>query len=1073
MNRCLALSDPSPSLPAVASDGRVLMDALALKRMRKSRGLSQDELARQCFEMRLCVSIASIKRAETGKPVLYRTARHLADVYQVEVDQLLAPASVQADEAIGALVQAPVASTGRTTLSTHRSAVHLLLAWGECAQVTPEGPLLVQEQVRAFGGQVVASASVGVVVAFGHEQAHRSDPARALACAHSLVQGPLSPLLATLRLVWARQSPPSSAPWSALWPDLGDIRWQSLGGTAGESRILIAPDFPTHQPFTALAGRAVELRQFDSILEVLREHQCGHVVYLRGMAGVGKSRLKAEMIDLARAQGVDVHRAELGDFGSVNWHESLGRLVGSLMGMPAGRPEQLATGIDEAVMDLALPTDGVLFLRALTGTPMSSVQARLHEAMSQGARHEGMVRAMHRLLQRRAIDRPQLLCIEDLHWGDPNLWHTLAMLMSLTRDEPVLWLLTSRQEGCPLGEHLRPRLMDVALSVFELGPLHARDALALADQFDQVDPEHRRRCVARAQGHPLFLTQLLAHPSHELPGSLQHLIQSRLDQLSPLNRQALSTAAVLGHRFELTLWREALQAPDYVPDAAWQHCFVRPLGEGQYAFVHDLVLQCIYESIDPTQRRHLHRAVAALQMDRDLALAAQHLCRANDASALLVLVQAVHLKLKSHQHEAALELLSLAPGLSGAQAQAFTLAMLSAKARAGAGMVSQAREDYDQALGLARSSAEHLEVVLGLAPLLNLLDQLHEEEQLLDAALPLAHAAKDDAALAQLCSLKGNIYFPRGDYAQCRQWHERALQHSQHEDQVENRVRALSGMADAWYAKGRMAQAQDMFGQCVALCASHGLLHAQAANLSARGSTAIYMGQPEQALNDALGAAQLGVQTGHRRAEMFSRLTAAWVLQATGQFQQAREEVLAGRDLARSLGASRFEPFFMETMARISWALGEHGNAHKEIIWAAQEVERLQLQRFIGPWVMGTLARLAPDQPMREQALQLGGELLSQGGLAHNAYRFLVSAAEVCLQQGQLAQALHHADVLGRYAMSEPCPWVEHHVQLIRTRARWLTAPEEALLPTLQHLTLRAAALGYTHIAPGLYQPAL
>jgi len=1065
MNRRLALSDTPSLLPAVASDGRVLLDASELKRLRKLRGLSQDELARQCFDQRLCVSIASIKRAETGKPVLYRTARHLAEVYQVDVHQLAGQASVP--QAQPALEFAGVNAPRRPPLRSQRSVLHLLLAWGELASVTPEAPLVVQDLVRAFGGQVVASASMGLVVAFGHEQAHRSDAARALACAQDLARGPLSPLIATLRLGWAQhglQSP-------ALWPALDDARWQVLGVAASEPRILIAPDFPASQPTTPLAGRTVELRQYEGILEVLHDQQGSHITYLRGMAGVGKSRLKSEMIDIARAQGLDAHQAELNDFGAVNWYEALGRLV-CLMGMSASRPEQLALAIDDVVLDLALPTDGVLFLRALTGTPMSSVQARLYEAMNLDARHKGMVLALHRLLQRRAIERPQLLCIEDLHWGDANLWHTLAALMSLTRDEPVLWLLTSRQEGCPLNEHLRPRLNDAALSVFDLGPLRARDALALADQFGQVGPERRRQCVARAQGHPLFLMQLLAHPGQDLPGTLQHLIQSRLDQLSPLHRQALSTAAVLGHRFDLSLWREALQAPDYTPDAAWQHCFVRPLAQGQYAFVHDLVLQCIYEAIDPAQRRHLHRAVAALQMDRDLALAAQHLCRANDASALLVLVQAVHLKLKAHQHEAALELLSLTPGLSGAQAQAFTLAMLSAKARAGAGMVGQAREDFEHALSLARSSAEHLEVVLGLAPLLNLLDQLPEEEQLLDEALPLAHAAKDDAALAQLYSLKGNIYFPRGDYTQCRQWHERALTHAQHDAQIENRVRALSGMADAWYAQGRMSQAQDMFGQCVALCASHELPHAQAANLSARGSTAIYMGQPDQALKDALGAAELGVQTGHRRAEMFSRLTAAWVLQATGQFQQAREEVLAGRDLARSLGASRFEPFFMETMARISWALGEPANAHKEIIWAAQEVERLQLQRFIGPWVMGTLAWLAPDQPMREQALQLGGELLSQGGLAHNAYRFLVSAAEVCLQQGQVAQALHHAEVLGRYALSDPCPWVDHHVQLIRTHARWLTVPEEAVLQKLQHLTEQAASLGYTHITPGLYQPA-
>ncbi|MFC3282630.1 helix-turn-helix domain-containing protein [Litchfieldella rifensis] len=66
-----------------------------MKQHRKRLGLSQEALAEYCFDRRLCVSIASIKRAESGKAVLYRTARHLAEIYGVEVGVL----SVEAEEA--------------------------------------------------------------------------------------------------------------------------------------------------------------------------------------------------------------------------------------------------------------------------------------------------------------------------------------------------------------------------------------------------------------------------------------------------------------------------------------------------------------------------------------------------------------------------------------------------------------------------------------------------------------------------------------------------------------------------------------------------------------------------------------------------------------------------------------------------------------------------------------------------------------------------------------------------------------------------------------------------------------
>ncbi len=90
-----------------AHDGKLTLSPARLKSLRRAWGMSQEALAQLCVDRHLSVSIASVKRAEAGKPVLYRTARHLAQLYQVELASLL-PAAPEAALAL------PVAERRRT-----------------------------------------------------------------------------------------------------------------------------------------------------------------------------------------------------------------------------------------------------------------------------------------------------------------------------------------------------------------------------------------------------------------------------------------------------------------------------------------------------------------------------------------------------------------------------------------------------------------------------------------------------------------------------------------------------------------------------------------------------------------------------------------------------------------------------------------------------------------------------------------------------------------------------------------------------------------------------------------------
>ncbi len=70
-------------------DGRMRIDARYLKQLRRYRGLSQERLSDGCIDAGHYVSLSSIKRAEAGKCILYRTAGNLARYFNISVESLM------------------------------------------------------------------------------------------------------------------------------------------------------------------------------------------------------------------------------------------------------------------------------------------------------------------------------------------------------------------------------------------------------------------------------------------------------------------------------------------------------------------------------------------------------------------------------------------------------------------------------------------------------------------------------------------------------------------------------------------------------------------------------------------------------------------------------------------------------------------------------------------------------------------------------------------------------------------------------------------------------------------------
>ena len=372
----------------------------------------------------------------------------------------------------------------------------------------------------------------------------------------------------------------------------GAVRvWRVLGLQVGEATR-------KHRP---LVGRRSELRQFAGAAEACLETGSGQAIYIRGEAGIGKSRLVEECLTVAEAKGFAGHTGLVLDFGVCKGQDAIRAVVRSLLGIAAGAGKTgRAAAAEQAIADGLLEPDRQVYLNDLLDLPQPTELRAMYDAMDNATRNRGQWQTVAELVHRSSAGRPVIIAIEDLHLADSIMLAHLSSLAGAVADCPAMLIMTSRVEGDPLDQAWRTASGGAPLMTMDLGPLRTEDAVELAGAY--LDASHRlaMRCVERAEGNPLFLEQLLRSAEQttgeSLPGSVQSIVLARMDNLDPHDKQALQSATVIGHRFSLDLLRHIIDSPQYTCAALVEHTLVRSEGE-DYLFAHALIREGVYASL--------------------------------------------------------------------------------------------------------------------------------------------------------------------------------------------------------------------------------------------------------------------------------------------------------------------------------------------------------------------------------------------------------------------------------------------------------------------------------------------
>jgi DNA-binding CsgD family transcriptional regulator len=343
-----------------------------------------------------------------------------------------------------------------------------------------------------------------------------------------------------------------------------------------------------------LVGRRREIRILEELAEAVTASQ-GRALVVRGEAGIGKSALVGQLVQLAdglvtvRAVGVE-SEMEL-PFGGL--HQLCGPLLDVLPKLP--RPQQDALATVFGFRDGAPPDRLLVALATLS------------------------------LVCEAAEQKPLLCVVDDGHWLDRASAQVLAFVGRRLHADPVGLVITTR--GLEMEFTGIPELV--------VGGLGARDAMALLRSLPgaPLDAQVRDRIVAEARGNPLALSEWrramtpveavggLRLPSgRPLSERLEESFRRRLAELPVETQQFLLVAAAEPVGDAALVWGGAAYL-GVGTDAVFPAVDAGLVDVGTtIRFAHPLVRSAAYKGASVSERQSAHRALAevmGLDVDPD------------------------------------------------------------------------------------------------------------------------------------------------------------------------------------------------------------------------------------------------------------------------------------------------------------------------------------------------------------------------------------------------------------------------------------------------------------------------
>lgn len=389
-------------------------------------------------------------------------------------------------------------------------------------------------------------------------------------------------------------------------------------------------------------------KEFDKLrLHVLKViNGEGSIVNVTGEAGIGKSRLIAELSSTDEIKKTTLLQGRALSVGkNLSFHPLIDILKNWAQvkeeDTSAASAQRIETKIREVYPEGALEI--FPFIATMMGLKISGPAAERIQGIEGEALEKLILKGLRELLIKLSETRPLVIVIDDFHWADVTTIEFMLSLFRLAQNHRILFLNVFRPEYEKTGERVARKVRELHApysAEIRLDPLNRDHCLTLVGNLIKVSglpASLQEVIIQKTGGNPFFVEEVVQSFIDEgavearedgfrvtekiesviIPETVQEILMSRIDRLDEETRSLLKVASVIGRNFFYKILTEVAKSTSEIDNRLLFLKEIqlikerRRLEELEYLFKHALVQEVVYDSILLKKRKELHLKVAS------------------------------------------------------------------------------------------------------------------------------------------------------------------------------------------------------------------------------------------------------------------------------------------------------------------------------------------------------------------------------------------------------------------------------------------------------------------------------